>query len=233
MDGKLSVVLCFLAIHKVLLVQCEYFSVVGSKTLRIDEPFKFAVTNHNALRSETVNVAIIGSTFDGEEYEVFRDVTVAPGETSLAKLKVLVLFKLESFLKAQIKSFTANRRFSPQLPGLSPGSFKLRALAANFSKEVPLYFNSQRVSVLIQINKPVFKPNELVDFRVFIVNSRTKPYLVQDSSKVWILDPNNNRARMWRSPLFVGGLFESSLQLNDADPGTWKVFAEVDGEVWE
>lgn len=88
MDQKLWTVLWLLVIYKVLLVHCEYFSVVGSKTLRINEPYKFAVTNHNALQSKTVNVAIIGSTFEGEEYEVFRDVTVAPGETSLAKLKV-------------------------------------------------------------------------------------------------------------------------------------------------
>lgn len=90
MDKNLLIVLCNLIIYKVLLVNCDYISVVGSKTLRIDEAYKVAVTSHsfNATGNKTVLVAIVGKDFEGGEYEVYKNVSVAPGETSIAKLKV-------------------------------------------------------------------------------------------------------------------------------------------------
>lgn len=84
---------------------------------------------------------------------------------------------------------------------------------------------------MIQVSKPIYKPDDLVDIRVFIVNSRTKPYRIKKTCKVWILDANSNQVKAWKDPEFTRGLFESSLQLNDAESGAWEVLVEADGEV--
>lgn len=70
-----------------------------------------------------------------------------------------------------------------------------------------------------------------MEFRIFAINSRTKPYRIKETSKVWILDPGNNQVKLWKDPQFFRGLFEGSFQLVDAEPGVWKVLVEADGEV--
>lgn len=114
---------------------------------------------------------------------------------------------------------------------LTPGKFSLTATSNEFSKSIGLYCNPQRVSILVQLSKPIFKPDSLVEFRIFAINSRTKPYRIKDTSEVWVLDPNNNRVRLWEDPNFFRGLFEDSLQLTNAEPGIWKILVEADGEV--
>ena len=87
------------------------------------------------------------------------------------------------------------------------------------------------VSLLIQLNKPVFIPNGFVQFRVFALDSKTRPYQIKKASKVWILDPFNNQVKVWKNPAFERGLLEKFLKLNDAEPGIWKILVEADGEV--
>jgi hypothetical protein len=74
-------------------VNSEYFSVVGPKTLRVDEAYRVAVTSHNSL-NQIISVGIEGTSFDGEEFEVSEDVEVDAGETKIVKLKVRKSFKL-------------------------------------------------------------------------------------------------------------------------------------------
>lgn len=107
----------------------------------------------------------------------------------------------------------------------------MKASGEDFEDSVSLYLNSQRVSLLIQVNKPIFKTDDLIKFRVFAVNSRTKPYSVKDESRIWILDPGNNQLKSWEDPLFFKGIYEDSYQLNDAEPGIWKILVEADGQV--
>lgn len=109
--------------------------------------------------------------------------------------------------------------------------YNLKASAHNFSKSVPLHFNPQKVSLFIQLNKPVFTPDDRVDFRVFALNSRTMPYGVKNASKILMLDPGNNEVKTWINPKFQKGLHEEYFVLNDAEPGTWTVLVEIDGEV--
>lgn len=78
------VIACLLSV-----ADCDYFTVVGPKTLRIDEPYKFAVTSHDAhASSETITIGIEGSGFDGRQYKVYKNVTTVPGETKTADLVV-------------------------------------------------------------------------------------------------------------------------------------------------
>lgn len=107
----------------------------------------------------------------------------------------------------------------------------MKATSGNYSESVPLYCNPQRTSLIIQLNKPIFTPDSLLEFRVFAVNSKTNPYVIKFASKIRILDPGNNQVKIWDNPKFNRGLFEDRLQLDDAEPGTWKIIVEADGDV--
>lgn len=85
----------------VLTVNCdEKISVVGPAVLRTDEPYKFAVTNHNSSAEEKViSVAIEGTSFSGNRFNVTREVSVFPGQTTIGELEVkLNLKNIEKFL---------------------------------------------------------------------------------------------------------------------------------------
>lgn len=70
-------------------VNCDYFTVVGPKALRIDEPYKLAVTSHDSYgSSENIKVEIEGAGFNGKEFKVIKDVATVPGETTTTEIFV-------------------------------------------------------------------------------------------------------------------------------------------------
>lgn len=94
MRKDLRKVLWFVIACILSFVHCEYFTVVGPKTLRIDEPYKLAVTSHDShAPSETISVGIEGSGYDGKEYKVFRDISTVPGETTTTEFNVSGILK--------------------------------------------------------------------------------------------------------------------------------------------
>lgn len=88
MGKNRKLILWFLISCHFLLVDCEYFSVVGSKVLRIDEDYAVAISSHQLTENITVTVGIEGWSFFGDEYEVLQDVNIGPDETVTTKLHV-------------------------------------------------------------------------------------------------------------------------------------------------
>lgn len=78
----------FLVVNRTL-VRCDYFSVVGAKTLRIDQPYEVAVTNHG-LSNETkeILVSVEGTSFIGKKYKATENVEVGPFETKVVEIEV-------------------------------------------------------------------------------------------------------------------------------------------------
>lgn len=105
MRKKFEELFLCLILSELFLVNCEYFSVVGPKTLRIDEPYKVAVTSHNFEENQTISVAVQGLCFDGEEVRILEDVVVSPGETKIVKFQVRNSRFFESFLNYFFNSF--------------------------------------------------------------------------------------------------------------------------------
>lgn len=86
---------------ELFVVNCEYFSIVGPKTLRVDEPYKVAVTSHDQNGEiSRILVGLEGIGFDGEEFEISEDVEVSGGKTKIVKLKVRILCFFKSFFKS-------------------------------------------------------------------------------------------------------------------------------------
>lgn len=91
MKTKWKEVLCFLMM-KLILVQCNYFSVVGSAVLRIDEPYRVAVISHDVYGEEMdIKVGVQGVTNAGEVVEVFQELTLNPGSSKVLKFQVRLI----------------------------------------------------------------------------------------------------------------------------------------------
>uniref|UniRef100_A0A182S4J2 TEP1-F n=1 Tax=Anopheles funestus TaxID=62324 RepID=A0A182S4J2_ANOFN len=101
----------------------------------------------------------------------------------------------------------------------------------SFHKEADLVFLSKTISGLIQINKPVFKPGDTVQFRVIVLDTELKPPARIKTAHVTIRDPQNNVVRNWPSAELYTGVFESNLQIAPTPMlGMWNILVLVDGE---
>lgn len=70
-------------------------------------------------------------------------------------------------------------------------------------------------SVLLQTDKPVYKPGDLVRFRAFAVESETLPVDLFEMN-VQVSDPDGNVVKLWHNVCVHAGLYEGSFQLADS-----------------
>lgn len=84
---------------------------------------------------------------------------------------------------------------------------------------------------MIQFDKPIYKTTDVVNFRIFAIDSRTKPYKNAVNSRICILDLKNNRLREWKNVNFTMGVFRDNFEFTKLHPGEFEMIAEVDGTV--
>jgi hypothetical protein len=80
-------------------VKCKYFSVVGSKTLRIDQPYEVAVTSHSLDSGvREILIGIEGTSFIGKKFKATENVEIGPAETKIVEIEVKIVVKFLEFL---------------------------------------------------------------------------------------------------------------------------------------
>lgn len=76
-----------------MLIKCDYFSIVGSAVLRIDEPYRVNVISHDESGRElNVKIGIQGVTNQGENIQVSQDLVLNPGSAKMLKFRVSLKF---------------------------------------------------------------------------------------------------------------------------------------------
>ncbi|KAL7044063.1 hypothetical protein ACKWTF_001755 [Chironomus riparius] len=152
-----------------------------------------------------IKVGVHGVSNTGEVVEVFQDLTLNPGSSKVLKF---------------------------QFPNISLGLYELVAETDDFSKSVGLYINPQKVTLMIQLDKPIYKMTDVVNFRIFAIDSRTKPYMkTLGYSKIWILDPRNNELKSWENVQLSMGVYQNKFVFTRLQPGIYEILAEVDDTI--
>ncbi|XP_053668198.1 thioester-containing protein 1 allele S3-like [Anopheles marshallii] len=117
---------------------------------------------------------------------------------------------------------------------LSAGNYKIAIdgqRGFSFHKEAELVHLSKTIAGLIQIDKPVYKPGDTVNFRVIVLDSELKPPARVKSIHVTISDPQKNVIRKWSTTKLYAGVFESDLQIAPTPMlGMWNISVKIDGE---
>lgn len=74
----------------ILIVRCKYFSVVASAVLRVDKPYKVAVTSHDLNNDEFMEfkLGVIGFSQKGNFVEVSKNVRLNSSQTKTKKFEV-------------------------------------------------------------------------------------------------------------------------------------------------
>jgi CD109 antigen len=84
------------------------------------------------------------------------------------------------------------------------------------------------------MDKAVYKPADIVQFRVLAVDGQTKPIRI-DNMHVFVTDAADNRVKQFEPPTtFRHGVFKQQLQLSDQPVlGTWKVHVKITADADE
>uniref|UniRef100_A0A182NP76 TEP1-F n=1 Tax=Anopheles dirus TaxID=7168 RepID=A0A182NP76_9DIPT len=183
--------------------------VVGPKYIRPNQEYKLVITNHNHTH-ERVNlkVRIVGEADDGQSF--LNESIVVLKRTSTAELTFPIPEKLP------------------------PGQYKVIIDGMHgfrFHEVAELMHLSKSVSGLIQINKPVFKAGDTVQFRVIVLDTDLKPPAHVKSVQVTIRDAHGNLIRKWSKAKLYNGVFDGDLPISSSPMfGTWSTAVQINEE---
>uniref|UniRef100_A0A336LNM3 CD109 antigen n=1 Tax=Culicoides sonorensis TaxID=179676 RepID=A0A336LNM3_CULSO len=140
------------------------------------------------------------------------------------------------FLKSQDVFLEPNsfKTVDFQFGDLKSGTYQLNAEGLSglvFHNTTDLEYNSKSFSVLVQTDKAIYKPADMIRFRVLVLDANTKPYVFTGPLNVYLIDGKSNRVKQWLDVKTTKGVFSSELQLSDAPVlGDWKFEVELQGE---
>ncbi len=82
-----------------------------------------------------------------------------------------------------------------------------------------------RPLVLVQTDKPDYRPEQAVKFRVLALDYQLRPSsVVKELSEVWVSDPSGSRLEQWKGVELRKGMAQLEYQLTEEPTlGTWKV----------
>uniref|UniRef100_A0A4Y0BER6 TEP1-F n=1 Tax=Anopheles funestus TaxID=62324 RepID=A0A4Y0BER6_ANOFN len=185
--------------------------VVGPKFIRPNQDYSVVISNVNTNRGKVdLMLRIEGVAEDG-----MNVLNISKNFNVRQSMNRLVTFKMPENL--------SDANYKITIDGLRGFSFH---------QEAELVYLGNSESGLIQINKPVFKPGDTVQFRVIVLDTELKPSARIETVQVMIRDPQNNVVRNWSSAELHVGVFENNLQIAPTPMlGMWKISVLVDGEV--
>ncbi|XP_055894437.1 CD109 antigen-like isoform X2 [Biomphalaria glabrata] len=143
-----------------------------------------------------------------------------------------------SLLREQTTVVSATKVFQEGSPGtlnmklpadLPSSTYTLNVKGSGgltFDESENLNYNNKETSVFIQINKAIFKPGDIVNFRVFGVYSDLKSYT--DPVDISIYDADSNKIKQWLQVTPTNGVIAQELTLSTQPVlGDWKISVEA------
>ncbi|XP_037049174.1 CD109 antigen-like [Bradysia coprophila] len=180
----------------------DYYSIIGSKTLKPNSEYAVAVSLNSATTSSFLKL-----TIQNDKSFKLTNTVLVPQRSSK-----VVQFSIGKLDEGNYKLIAESQT------GLT------------FTKEISISLPSKRLSVLIQTDKAMYKPGDKVKFRVLVLNSDTNPATI-NSMNVFITDGTNNRIKQWTNVDTVMGIFTEELQLSTNPPlGIWNINVAVDNQ---
>ncbi|DAA26395.1 TPA: thiolester containing protein II-like [Bos taurus] len=180
---------------------------------------------------------------------------IRPGGNVTIGVELLEHSPSQVTVKAELRKMAANRTVSVlEAEGVfEKGSFKtliLPSLPLNsademyelrvtgraqdeilFSNSTRLSFETKRMTVFIQTDKPLYKPKQEVKFRVVTLFSDFKPY--KTFLNILIKDPKSNLIQQWLSEKSDLGVVSKTFQLSSHPIlGDWSIQVQVNDQTY-
>ncbi|KAI8124965.1 CD109 antigen [Lucilia cuprina] len=181
----------------------NYYTIIAPGTIKSNRKYPVTVILHNADEPCTMRVTIEGLSFNET-----KDVYVNPLESKLIE-------------------------FMPHK--LSPGEYKLKAEGISgliFKNESILNVQSDYgPHIYIQTDKAIYKPKDLVQFRVVILDEHTRPLKIKEPIRIEILDNLDNRVKQFKDISLQKGVYTGQFPLSEYPVlGLWKIKVIISGK---
>ncbi|XP_065357998.1 C3 and PZP-like alpha-2-macroglobulin domain-containing protein 8 [Calliphora vicina] len=181
----------------------SYYSIIAPGTIKSNRKYPVAITLHNADEPCSMRVSIEGPSFNDAQ-EVF----VRPFQSKLLE-------------------------FMP--PKLLDGVYKLKAEGLSgliFTNESILSYSSgYGPHIYIQTDKAIYKPTDLVQFRVVILDEHTRPFKIKEPIRIEILDDLDNRVKQFKDIALNKGVYTGKFPLSEYPVlGVWKIKVILSGK---
>lgn len=176
-------------------------------------------------------VIVLGSKFIRPK----QPYTVAFANPSTSNVNLKLFLKCDNFQKQaslQLKR-QAGKTHSFDVPDIEESNCSFSAVNDGGSIEVnhniKLLFPKKSLSIFILTDKPIYKPGEVLRFRVVVLDIALKPAKHIKSVEINIEDKDGNSKRLWSHAKLHNGLFESSYRLASAPIlGMWNITVKVE-----
>lgn len=119
-----------------------------------------------------------------------------------------------------------------KIGNISEGEYCLEINSASpnfrFEENVGLIFNHKTESIFIQLDKPLYKPGDLIKFRIIAIDIDTRPVTHIKTVNVSISDGKRHLITQWPFGKLENGVFESSFQIaSSPNLGKWTMIARA------
>lgn len=189
-----------LTIGSVFIACCkgQGLSAIGSRTIRPNTPYLVSFTNSLPCHAP-VDVTLTG-----------------PLGCNLAINKTVNM----------IVSRRTGKSVSFEVGNISKGDYKVSIRSKDegirFNEEIDLVYDGKTESIFILLDKPVYKPGDLLKFRIILIDVNTRPVADIKTVNVTLSDSNGNSIRRWPFGKLQHGVFESHVQLASSPTlGLW------------
>ncbi|KAM7354726.1 thioester-containing protein 1 allele R1-like [Cochliomyia hominivorax] len=201
---QLNLLLILVAAHLGAKVMCRsYYTILAPGTIKSHRKYSTSVTLHAADGPATIRLGILRTP----KLLMFQDVTLEPYQNKVVDF---------------------------HLPELS-GQYELIAEGIeglHFKNSSRLLVDDVKpLRVYMQTSKGVYKPGDLVKFRVFILDINLRPITLKEPVKVQIMDGHNHRVKQFKDITLNKGMFSESIQLSEqTNLGKWKIIVSISGK---
>ncbi|KAM7352165.1 thioester-containing protein 1 allele S1-like [Cochliomyia hominivorax] len=181
------------------------YSIIAPGTIRSNQKFTVCATLHNVTKSATFHVGIRS---DSSWYNT-QTISLQPYETKMLDFYPPKLDKEENY-----------ELYAESVSGL------------NFIRsEKLLVIEESGANIYIETDKGVYKPGDLLRFRVVLLNEHAKPMNIIEPIKVSIFDGDNNRVKLFKDIPLKKGIFVNEFQISKYPVlGSWTLEVFIGGK---
>jgi len=189
-------------------VKHTIFTAVSPKLVRANTPYNIFVNVEAGPEASPSTFTASLGLVDEKEKEPFissQQIQIAPGSSGLVSIPIKELPEDSNSFKLTLRGFHLNDE-------------------SKFEESTTIFKDTKVRSLLLQTDKPIYKPGETVQFRVVQLNRFLRP-LQNKTVELTIVDPQQNIIKQWKeAKLNSKGLLSSSLELSsEPNLGDWTI----------
>ncbi|XP_065357173.1 C3 and PZP-like alpha-2-macroglobulin domain-containing protein 8 [Calliphora vicina] len=183
-------------------VNQSYYSIIAPGILKSNRKYTTVASLHDAAEPCLLRISILGAQFHKTE-----EILLRPFESKTVDFYPPKLVQDIYTLVAE---------------GVEGCSFK--------EYKQLLVENDAGPKIYIQTDKAVYKPEDLVQFRVLFLDEHTKPLNIAEPILVEVLDAKENIVKTFKDVRFKKGVYTNSFSLSERPVlGSWSIRVSVSG----